>query len=342
MTLIKQALLLLSAAILLTACGGQTKPTAAAKPQQIKPKTEIFWGIFTEELRTNLKLLDKMDKIYGKKPAMVMWYTDWRGDFPDPYCSILDRKGYMPHIVWEPWYAGDQNSMKLSDILSGKWDAYIQKWGKAAGEYGKPVMVRWGHEMNGNWYPWSGPKNGNSPETYVKTYIYVHDMVVKAGATNIIWLWSPNCDSAPGDGFNLAKNYYPGSAYVDWVAVDGYNWGTSQSWSSWKSFDSVFSSAMSQISSYAPDKPVMIGEFGCSSVGGDKPSWIKDFFVTVKDKYPQIRAWIWFDISKETDWRFDSDKDSLEAFKTGVSDPVYSTNIQSISTLHQDFVIPHK
>lgn len=321
------------------ACANQTKPESQSA-LKLKPKTELFWGIFTEELRTNLKMLDKMDKIYGKKPAMVMWYSDWRSDFQDLYCIILDRKGYMPHIVWEPWYAGDQNSISLNDILSGKWDTYIQKWGKMAGEYMKPVMVRWGHEMNGNWYPWSGPKNGFSPETYIKTYRYVHDMVVKAGGTNIIWLWSPNCNSAPAHPNNSIKNYYPGSDYVDWVAVDGYNWGTSQSWSRWQSFDSVFSQPLSEINSFAPDKPVMIGEFGCSSTGGDKASWIKEFFTSVKDKYPSIRSWVWFNINKETDWRFESEPESLENFKAGVVDPIYSTNLASFGTLHQDFAKP--
>ncbi len=309
-------------------------------PVQIQgQKKEIFWGLFTEELRTNLKLLDKMDSMYGKKPLMIMWYTDWRADFPDPYCTILNRKGYMPHIVWEPWYAGDQNSINLNDILGGKWDTYIKKWGKDAGEYGKPVMVRWGHEMNGNWYPWSGSKNGNSSEIYIKAYRYVHDLVVGAGGTNIIWIWSPNCDSVPGDSFNQTKLYYPGDNYVDWVGIDGYNWGTSQSWSSWKSFDDIFSNSIDEINSFAPGKPIMIGEVGCSSSGGKKTVWINDYFSSLKNKYPAVRAWVWFDIRKETDWRFDSDSESLDAFKSGISDQIYSTNLDLLETFNRKFLI---
>ncbi len=267
-----------------------------------------------------------------------MRYIDWKTDFPGYYCGLLDRNGYMPHIVWEPWYWSGKNFLNLADILGGKLDSYIKDWGKAAGEYGKPLMVRWGHEMNGNWYPWSGASNGNSPETYVKAYRYVHDMTAAAGGSNIIWIWSPNCDSVPNEQWNNAEKYYPGSNYADWIAVDGYNWGTSQSWSSWKSFDGIFSKPLEELRNLAPDKPLMIAEFGCSSSGGNKAAWIKDFFSSVKNRYPDLRAWIWFDINKETDWRFESDDASLDAFKAGLSDEAYSTNLNNLKILHREFV----
>ncbi|MGA2142350.1 MAG: glycosyl hydrolase [Brevinematales bacterium] len=293
-------------------------------------KSVMFWGIFNDNAKFKL---DDMDKMYGKKPAIVMWYIDWHTGFPGTYCELLNSKGYMPHIVWEAWYDGKLNSIRLADILGGKWDDYIRNWGKAAGEYGKPLMVRWGHEMNGNWYPWSGSQNGNSPETYIKAFQYVHDAVVRAGGTNVIWLWSPNCEGVPAGGWNEAKNYYPGSGYVDWVAVDGYNWGKSQSWSKWESFDEVFSKPLDEIQTYAPGKPIMIGEFGCSSAGGNKASWIKDFFISVKSKYPMLKAWIWFDISKETDWRFETDEESLAAFKAGITDEIYPANAAGLAGL---------
>src|SRR5271157_4598654 len=100
----------------------------------------MFWGFFNDQVKFKL---DDMDKMYGKKPAIIMWYINWRDDFPGIYCTLLNRKGYMPHIVWEAWYGGNMNSIKLADILRGGWDSYIQNWGKAAGEFAKPLMVRW-------------------------------------------------------------------------------------------------------------------------------------------------------------------------------------------------------
>src|SRR6266699_3270431 len=44
----------------------------------------------------------------------------------------------------------------LNEIIAGTWDAYIDKWGDAAREFGKPMIVVFGNEMNGDWFPWSG------------------------------------------------------------------------------------------------------------------------------------------------------------------------------------------
>jgi endoglucanase len=102
---------------------------------------------------------------------------------------------------------------------------------------------------------------------------------------------------------------------MDWLALDGYNWGTSQSWSNWQSFDEIFSAAYSRILKLAPGKPVLIAEIGCAEPGGSKPDWIRDAFKEIASCYKQIRAIIWFHIDKECDWRLDSSPESLHAFK---------------------------
>lgn len=305
-------------AILLMLAVGLGTVDAGVNPSQ----DGVFWGVFQEGLQGDLLGIDALTDQLGKKPATIMWYIDWTMDFPEQTCRNLYEKGILPHIVWEAWRFGDVNAIRHKNVLNGEYDNYLARFGKMAGKYGKPVVIRWGHEMNGNWYPWSGAMNGNSYESYIKTYRYVHDKVVQAGGANIIWAWSPNCESFPGELWNQALKYYPGDAYVDWIAVDGYNWGTSQPYTSWKSFNEIFGSIYRSLVKHHPSKPIMIGEFGCSSKGGNKAKWINAFFKTVKEKYPNVRGWIWFNINKETDWRYDSDAESLAAFKAGLSDPM--------------------
>ena len=55
----------------------------------------------------------------------------------------------------------------------------------------------------------------------------------------MVWVFCPNVDSVPGDAWNQWSNYYPGDAYVDWMGFDGYNWGTVQTGSSWRTFASI-------------------------------------------------------------------------------------------------------
>ena len=72
---------------------------------------------------------------------------------------------------------------------------------------------------------------------YVPMWKHVHDIFAQNGATNVTWVWCPNVDSYSTRPFD---SMYPGSDYVDWVCMDGYNYGTAQAWSSWTSFSSLF------------------------------------------------------------------------------------------------------
>ncbi|MEO7754082.1 MAG: hypothetical protein ABIS35_11790 [Terracoccus sp.] len=65
-------------------------------------------------------------------------------------------------------------------------------------------------------------------------------------------------------------------------------------------------------------RPIVVGETGCTEVGGDKAAWVTDMFASLAD-HPEIRGVTWFDFDKETNWRIDSSPGSLDAFRTGVS-----------------------
>jgi len=47
--------------------------------------------------------------------------------------------------------------------------------------------------MSGNRrFPWSAQLNGNSLADYAAAWRHVHDIVTRAGATNVTWVWRPN------------------------------------------------------------------------------------------------------------------------------------------------------
>jgi len=254
--------------------------TFAQAEVNLTQSDDMFWGIFEEGLQTDVTRVQSHGADLGKNPAMVMWYIDWRnGGFPLTEAQNVYNAGYVPHIVWEPW-------MGLDEILAGKWDGYLQTFGEAVHQFGHPVMLRFGHEFNGDWYPWNydnGNMNGTiaSGAKWIQAYQYVHDKVTAAGGKNAIWLWSPNVGNGAKNTQDITA-YYPGDEYVDWVAIDGYNWGTSQSWSSWQTFAEVFGGSYNKVVNNYPGKPIMLGEFGCSSTGEttgrDKVTWINDLF----------------------------------------------------------------
>ena len=268
----------------------------------------------------------------GIAPASVMWFDSWSTNnaFPVSEAKALWAQGILPHYTWEPWNpslgVSDTGQIHLQDIINGSWDSYIRARGAEFASAGVPLMVRWGHEFNGNWYPWGIANNSNNPALYVSAYRHVHDVVTAAGATNVQWIWAYNNGSSPNESWNDPARAYPGDAYVDWVGIDGYNWGIAPSWDPsgnyWTSFDSMISSAYSQARSIAPRRPVTVSEFASTEDGGNKAQWMNEMNSTLASgRYPDLKLLTYFDINKEEMWSAASSSASLSAFLSWVKQP---------------------
>jgi len=300
------------------------------------PETETcYLGWFDGASQGSLSNLHLVEREAGKKTAMVMWYLDWSQSFPTAACDTLWQAGYVPHLTWEAWTGGSKTSITHAQILDGDYDTYLDQFGQAIANWGHPVFLRYGHEMNGDWYAWSSYINGQTPQSYIDAYRYVHDRVVAAGATNAIWVWCPN-NSGKNDPSGITASY-PGDAYVDWTGVDFYNWGTTQTWSSWAQASAILQTPYTAIRGVAPGKPMMIGEMGCTPTGGNKAAWITAYLSALRTSFPNIRAAVWFNINKETDWRFDDTDANLAAFREGVRDPHFLTSGPNLATVHTRF-----
>lgn len=263
----------------------------------------------------------------GTPPKIVMWYQDWAHDsvkeFDPVKMNAVVSRGAMPMVTWEPWdHAGDasQSDFSLKTITAGKHDAYIREWAREAAAWGRPMYLRFAHEMNGDWYPWCPGANGNSEPEYVAAWRHVRDMFRREGATNIRWVWSPN---VVYPGSTPIEELYPGDKYVDWMGLDGYNWGTTRPWSSWNTLAEVFGPSYDTLASIT-SKPIMIAETASAEMGGEKATWIKNGMLEdVPSRLPRVRAVIWFQEGKEADWRVDSSAGSLAAYREAAAAPVY-------------------
>jgi hypothetical protein len=233
---------------------------------------------------------------------IVHWFQQWgSGDvrFHADWLNRVAAQGAIPMISWEPWSkptgefaAPTQPSARLSVIAGGAYDTYIRAWARAAADYRRPMMIRFMHEMNGTWYPWSVNVNGNTPADYVAAYRHVHDIFTAEGATNVSWVWSIGAlIGVDPHAANLAS-YYPGGAYVDWVAVSGLNWGTTEPWSGWAQPDDIFESAYRQLLRF--HRPIMISEIGTVVEGGDESGWVHAGVRDVATRFPAVRAMVWF------------------------------------------------
>jgi beta-mannanase len=264
----------------------------------------------------------------GRKVAILSFYEAWgNGNGPDiEGIESCLKQGFTPMITWEPWQLKapeasgrpeDQKEYSLAALASGRYDGYMRKWALDLKRISSPVFLRPMHEMNGNWYPWCGKVNGNTPQGYVAAWRHVRSIFRDTGSDGTVsWVWSPYAESVldePGDGLD---RYFPGVENVDWLALDGYNWGSTRKWSRWRTFEEIFGKAYQRLSSLAAGKPLMIAETGCAEEGGGKNLWIQEAANALRNRFASVKALVWFDVNKECDWRIESSQQSLSAFRT--------------------------
>ena len=256
--------------------------------------------------------LDEAAYLAGESPSVILSYKDFNQPAPITELDAVRGRGAVSLLTWEPWAWGggtEQPAFALDRIAAGNFDAYLRQWGQALAAWGHPVMVRFGHEMNGNWYPWSEGVNGNGSGDYVAAWRHVHDVVAATGASNVTWVWSPN---VPYPGSTSLDGLYPGPAYVDAVALDGYNWGTSTATSAWTSPQEVFGSGFAELRRLAPGKNILVAETASADQGGSKAAW-NTALISYLSAQPDVTAVVWFNFNKETDWRINSSASSATA-----------------------------
>ncbi len=118
------------------------------------------------------------------------------------------------------------------------------------------AYLRFSHEMNGNWYPWS---QNSTPNDYISAWRHVHNIFSNKSldATRLQWIWSVNNEDY---GNYTAEEYWVGDNYVDWVGVDGYNFGESRSSNGWIWPNQVFDNMIPRVRRLSSTKPFSINE----------------------------------------------------------------------------------
>jgi beta-mannanase len=304
---------------------------ASYKPWAVPPPADasVDIGVTTLPLARNswrpwrpadLESVSAAEHSIRKHVSVVMWYADWAHNKPSlRQLEAVARRGSIPEVTWEPWNAVKpahvQPRYRLRNIIDGRFDAYIRSWARTVAAFGRPVRLRFAHEMNGNWYPWSEHINGNHAHEFVLAWRHVHDMFEAAGAHNVQWVWSPAAISIPDE-------QYPGDAYVDMVSLSVFNGGIQLRYRRWRPLAALVGRSLARLHTLAPRKPIELSEVGCAEQGGSKAAWISRMFTTLR-RNPAIRSVIWFNLAKGSDWRIESSRRSAAAYAAGVADDRY-------------------
>jgi len=343
-------------AIILTFGGASCKKTAQSnlsdpkKPVEVLlPEKGAYIGAFIdfgdEEDDVTVETIEEFESMVGKHQAIIASSSYWgEQDFPTANLNVIWRHGSMPLVFWSPWdrpYEQNRGPDKfsLTAIVEGKWDAYINQWADGARAFGQPMIVAFGNEMNGDWFPWSGwyygadysiddnPDQWEGPEHFKKAYRYVVDRVRARGANNIKWMFHTNNYSYPQDTWNFAAAYYPGANYVDWLGLSVY--GQQFKDEALPNIPSLVDWPYEEISRLDPKTPIMIAEWATGEFphSGDKGAWIKDGLDLFRTRYPRIKAAVyWHERWQNRDQtysnlRVNSSVGALNAYRNGIAHP---------------------
>ena len=125
--------------------------------------------------------------------------ADYYDDFASPHfnaaaATAIVNHGSTPMLAWEVLDGTladpvNQPAYTLASISNGSHDVLLATWAREVGAWGKPFMLRFAPEMNGNWNPSSEGVNNNTSGQYVQAWRHAHDVFVANGATNVQWVW---------------------------------------------------------------------------------------------------------------------------------------------------------
>jgi hypothetical protein len=213
--------------------------------------------------------VEAYEKAAGCKLFWVMFSSNWfrTRRFPAKMASWIRARGSIPYIRLmlrsDTREDHREPEFTLRAIARGKFDRDLRAWGRAAARFGSPLIVEYGTEMNGRWFPWNGAWNGKrrGPARFRRAYRHVIDVIRGQGAANIVWVFHVNHEDDPPRAWNRFEQYYPGDGYIDWLGVSIYS-ALDPRQKERTDFAASLRRNMKRFSRMAPDKPVIIAEMG--------------------------------------------------------------------------------
>jgi hypothetical protein len=225
--------------------GGASCPASSTGSLLEPPPDTAYFGV---NLDWNADSPTRFSRRLGRSPALYVAFA--------PFPMEGGAAGYIDGIVGG--LVGQHAALMLTlepnaglgKVTEASAAELADRLARYNGE-GVPIFLRFAHEMNGSWYPWS-----QQPAAYVAAFHKVAGAVHRtARATAMVW--APNYGGGypftggryaavpgtpafktldtNGDGvLTMADDpyapYYPGDDAVDWVGMSLYHWGSTYPW----------------------------------------------------------------------------------------------------------------
>ncbi len=311
------------------------------------------------EDRVSAEKIAAFEALAGKRVAWAYFSDNWTAGIRFPLAAVLaiHEHGAVPFVRLMAWSRIEQGAPErtytMQRIIDGAFDRELGEWADQAAALPFALLVEFGTEVNGEWFPWNGSYNGggecgdygdpglaDGPERFRDAYRHIVDLFRRHGARNVTWFFHVNSDSWPRAAWNRMAAYYPGDEYVDWIGVSVY--GSQAPGDDWTGFVPALDAAYPELAAISAAKPLALLEFAVAEDPrrGDKGKWIASALQALRaGRYPRLRASCWWheawenDDGSVSDLRIDSSPGALAAYRAGVADPFFLDQARILALL---------
>jgi plastocyanin len=280
--------------------------------------------------------LTNFEALVGRQMAIERVYDNWEEAWPTADDLWSRDQGRILYYSWNASRGDGSGCSDWADIAAGVYDTEVDAKAAAVKDFAAPLFFAFHHE------PMTGAPGGGTcgtPEEFIAAWQHVVTRFEAAGVTNVTWAWTVTAQSFLRDN---AINYYPGNAWVDVIAADGYNWyGCEFHQGPWREFDVIFQ----PMYDFGIDhgKPMIIAEYGTGEDDipedgeqGTKAQWFTNAADTLKG-WPEVKGISYFNVGSSCARYVDSSTESLAAFQANGADPYFNPPMDQVDVTVRDF-----
>jgi mannan endo-1,4-beta-mannosidase len=281
------------------------KLTRDPSPAPVHHQSPIrYLGVYERDAPQSYGGIKQFARTIGREPNLVSYYSGWYEPFQTAFAEIAARNGATTIVQIDP------TNISLARIAASGYDRYLIRYAKEVAAFGRPVVISFGHEMNGFWESWG--YTHTPAADFRAAWRHIVDVFRQNGATNVKWLWQVNSVSKKTGPIH---DFWPGAKYVTWVGVSGYYYLPGET------FKYIFEPVISQVRKFT-NAPILIAETGVSP--GPKARFnIKDLFHGLRAQH--AIGILWFDLDKPGPlyhggkWRLEGHSTAVQAFRDALA-----------------------